>query len=457
MKKLGKKQPVQDPDFHATSQTIMPICYGFGQIGNCLILFFIFFLSFYYRQPLLGSEKILLSILMIPMSIGSSATSVNSVSFLIHQLNFPDEAVELFTQTMAVTLNFQVLLSIASVLTFIILVFYSYYGLLQINWRKLFFHLGAASLLFCTLVFGSKQIFHIADSYQNLYLDLKVADVISNPVPMKILKKEAPSGRLAYIRNNGSSEPFETILKTGILRVGFSSVDIPYSYWNEKNELAGFDICYAYQLARDLDCNLEFIPIDFNTIGEDFERRIYDIGMGAVIMTENRLKQMDFTQPYTEQDNVLIVPKNKRSNYIDLAKTIAIPHLKIGAIGGNKISVERHFPQAQLVEADDFSILLKGGVDAWLSTRTQAFIWCLSHPDFVVIDYAGQIGKRYFAYALPIGSTDWASFLNSWLTLKEQSGFKQQMYSYWVLGENPKERSPRWSILRNVLHWSYLK
>ena len=96
-------------------------------------------------------------------------------------------------------------------------------------------------------------------------------------------------------------------------------------------------------------------------------------------------------------------------------------------------------------------------MDAWLSTRTQAFIWCLSHPDFVVIDYAGQIGKRYFAYALPIGSTDWASFLNSWLTLKEQSGFKQQMYSYWVLGENPKERPPRWSILRNVLHWSYLK
>ena len=454
IKKLSEKQAIKDVNFHATSQTVMSICYSFGQIGNCLILFFILFLSFYYRQPLLGSEKVLLSILMMPMSVGSSATSINAVSFLIKQLNFPDEAIELFSQTMAVTLNFQILLSIASVLTFIILVFYAYYGLLEIKWKRLFFHFFPASILLVSLAWGGKGIFQVPDSYQNVYLDLKVSDVIVNPQPIKVLEADVViHDRSVHSSALSAAEPFEAILKTGVLRVGFSSVDIPYSYWNEDNQLAGFDVCYAYQLAKDLDCQLEFFPIDFDTMAEDLLSRKYDIGMGAIIMTEDRLKHMDFTHPYTEQNNVLIVPFRKRSKFLQLEKVKEMHHLKIGAIGGNKSVVERHFPSADLVEAFDYSLLLEGKVDAWMSTWTQAFIWCLSHPEFVVMDYAGQIGKRYFAYTIPPGSIDWASFLNSWLTLKDQSGFKEQMYSYWILGENPKQRPQRWSFIRNVLHW----
>ena len=58
-----------------------------------------------------------------PDETWQSHCACNAVSFLIQQLNFPEESVELFTETLSITLNFQVLLSIASVLTFIILVF----------------------------------------------------------------------------------------------------------------------------------------------------------------------------------------------------------------------------------------------------------------------------------------------------------------------------------------------
>jgi proton glutamate symport protein len=447
MKKLGEREHhIKDLDFEATSQTVMPICYSFGQIGNCLILFFILFLSFYYRQPLLGSEKALLSILMIPMSIGSSATSINAVTFLIEQLHFPEEAVELFTQTMAVTLNFQVLLSTASILTFIILVFYAYYGLLKVQWKSFFLHFSLASILLVSLVWTGREFFHVPDSYQNLYLDLKVADVIPNPVDATIV---------THTSNGGPSDadPLELILKTGVLKVGFSAVDIPYSYWNNNHELAGFDIAYAYQLAKDLDCTIEFIPIDFDTMEQDLNGRKYDIGMGAVIMTENRIKTMDFTHPYTEQDNVLIVPYHQKSKYTHLQKVQAMSHLKIGAIGGNKTVVQRHFPLADLVEASDYAPLLDGTVHVWASSRIQAFVWCLFHPEFIVIDYGGEIGKRYFAYPIASGATDWASFLNNWMTLKTQDGFKEKMYSYWIIGNNPKERPPRWSFIKNQLHW----
>ncbi|HSX26152.1 MAG TPA: cation:dicarboxylase symporter family transporter [Chlamydiales bacterium] len=454
MKKLAEKEGLQDTNFHSTSQTVMPICYSFGQIGNCLILFFILFISFFYRHPFAASEKALLTILTIPMSVGSSATSINAVSFLIKTLSFPDEAVELFAETLSLTLYFQVLLSIASVLTFIILVLYSYYGLLQVKLKQLFLKLAIAFVVLGVVVWGGRWMFNLRDNYNNLYLDHRLQEVIDSPVSAKIFAKgESGTPR----QPTASSQPFSDILDSGILKVGYDPEEIPYCYWNNRGELVGFDIAYAYQLARDLDCKLELIPLAIEQLGEEIAAGKYDIAMSAIIMNEHRIKAMDFTHPYTEQDNVLLVPVHKKAEFEDLNRVMATPGLRLGAIGGYMPVVERHFPLAKLIAGEQGTDIekefLAGKVDGWVWSYTHAFTWSLSHPQFVVADYGGLIGKRYFAYPVRSGALDWASFLNNWMILKEQSGFKAKMQRYWIDGENPMVRPPRWSIIRNVLHW----
>lgn len=456
MRKLAEKEGVNDAHFRSTSQTVMPICYSFGQIGNCLVLFFILFISFFYRHPFVGSEKALLSILMIPMSVGSSATSINAVSFLIQQLNFPEESVELFTETLAITLNFQVLLSIASVLTFIILVLYSYYGLLQVKWKSLFLRVSSGLVTLLIVLFVAEKFVHLNDNYANLYMELTIQDAIPNPVPAKMMMKGEMGADRTMI-GNPEAEPLAQILKTGVLKVGYDTENIPYCYWNRKQELVGYDVAYAYQLARDLDCTLEFIPIEINHLAEEVNSGKYDIAMAAIIMNETRIKSMGFTHPYTEQDNVLVVPNNKLSFFSNLNDVIAMPGLKFGAVGGYQQVVERHFPLGRLIalpQGTEPAVELKSGnVDAWIWSHTPGFIWCLSNPDFVVADYGSLIGKRYFGYPIRSSAVDWASFLNNWLILKEQSGFKSLMTRYWIEGESPKRKQPRWSIIRNVLHW----
>ncbi len=454
MKKLGQEKESGEKAFHNTSQTVMPIAYSFGQIGNCMILFFILFLAFYYRHPFIGSEKALLSILTIPLSIGSAATSINSVSFLIDQLQFPKESIVLFTETSAITLNFQVLMSVASILTLIILTLYAYYDLLQIQWRKLLIGLSSSMVLFSVIVISSKAIIHLDDNYQNLYMNLSIAESIRSPVVAEVLRagergaEEDPT-LLAL-------DPLSHILKTGILKVGYDIRNIPYAYLNNRNELVGYDIAYAYQLARDLDCKLQFVPIDVPNMGKELAQGTYDIGMSAILMNEDRIVSMDFTHPYTEQDNVLVVPVKRKSGFVNLQRATQRPGLRIGAVGGYTLIVQRHFPLATYIPSSDIDPdLTSGKVDAWIWSKIPAFIWCLSHPDYVVVDYNGLIGKRYFAYPIRTGATDFASFLNNWMSLKEQSGFKADMTRYWIDGEPPKKKEPRWSILHNVLHWTH--
>lgn len=170
-------------------------------------------------------------------------------------------------------------------------------------------------------------------------------------------------------------------------------------------------------------------------------------------MSEERLFTMDFSTPYAEDDNVLIVPEAKKRHFLHLAAVTDTKGLKIGAGGAQYPIAKKHFPHAELVYIDQMQLLKNGAIDASFWSATPAFVWCLTEPRFIAIDYGSLLGKAYFAYPIPHNSTEFRTFINNWLVLKEESGFKARMHSYWIEGNPGKERPPRWSILHNVLRW----
>jgi len=63
---------------------------------------------------------------------------------------------------------------------------------------------------------------------------------------------------------------------------------------------------------------------------------------------------------------------------------------------------------------------------------------------------------RYdLAYPVVITKGDhvFLDYLNQWLRFQQTSGVAKEQFSYWVLGKTPLRKTPRWSIIRNVLHW----
>ena len=57
--------------------------------------------------------------------------------------------------------------------------------------------------------------------------------------------------------------------------------------------------------------------------------------------------------------------------------------------------------------------------------------------------------------AFPVARHDqaFASFMNTWIDLKRKDGTIEALYDYWVLGRDAATQPPRWSIIRDVLHW----
>lgn len=77
----------------------------------------------------------------------------------------------------------------------------------------------------------------------------------------------------------------------------------------------------------------------------------------------------------------------------------------------------------------------------------------LLFPKFTVVVPEPDIVKIPLAYPLARRDQDWAHFINTWIELKRRDGTIDALYGHWILGKQAAKRQPRWSIIRNVLHW----
>ena len=53
----------------------------------------------------------------------------------------------------------------------------------------------------------------------------------------------------------------------------------------------------------------------------------------------------------------------------------------------------------------------------------------------------------------PMSIEDMDEFIDNWVLMSNNDGTYEAAYNYWILGREETQRQPRWSVVRNVLHW----
>ena len=79
--------------------------------------------------------------------------------------------------------------------------------------------------------------------------------------------------------------------------------------------------------------------------------------------------------------------------------------------------------------------------------------WTLRYPRYSVVVPLPQPVRIPLAFGMPLGEPEFAAFLNAWIELKRHDGTLDELYRYWILGHDTVPVTPRWSIIRDVLHW----
>lgn len=87
----------------------------------------------------------------------------------------------------------------------------------------------------------------------------------------------------------------------------------PQSYFDDNNQLIGFDIDVAKEIARRLDVKLSFQTPEFAVLSNGRWNGRYDLGVGSVTPTKARAKVVDFVGVYYYSPYVYAVPKNSKA------------------------------------------------------------------------------------------------------------------------------------------------
>jgi ABC-type amino acid transport substrate-binding protein len=361
----------------------------------------------------------------------------------------PTDVLDLYLQTWTVTRYGQVALSVMGFSFATILVPLVYFR--KVNLRPL---RGLATLAGSAAVIGAIAV-----------VGMSLRDVLQPPgiQAVELGLDPALTRGVGFVVNRGrlpgmaaSAPPsLAAIRELGVLRVGFNSYGIPFSYWNRRDELVGFDIAFAFRLARDLGVNLQFESFTWQTLAEDLTTNRFDIAIGGIYATDDRLQAFTVSHSYTESPVALIVPSDRASSFLTGEALADRSKLRLAVHDDPALFpvMRRLFRGAQLVVMPSFDALpdMVDRVDAAVWTKQQGAAWAAAHPGFTAVVPVGMDVPFMFVYLLPPGSHEFEVYLDKWMYLRDSDGFRAEQAAYWLEGKPRITKQVRWNLLDALL------
>ncbi|WKY47408.1 ABC transporter substrate-binding protein [Eubacteriaceae bacterium ES3] len=98
--------------------------------------------------------------------------------------------------------------------------------------------------------------------------------------------------------SNASQSTYERIMEEGEMTFAMTGAYPPFNYIDEDGELTGFDIDIANALADEMGVTAAPITTEWDGIIGGLTGNRFDMIIGSMAITEERLEQVNFTNPY---------------------------------------------------------------------------------------------------------------------------------------------------------------
>jgi proton glutamate symport protein len=469
VKRLMEQQRLADRDtIHSPDYTVQ-LAYPFPDVGRIVGLIFIPFGAWFYGTQInVASYPQLLATGVL----GAFAKSVVTIPLLLNLAEIPADIFNLFLTAGVIAARFGDLMKSMHLLTFSVLTACYYSGILRINIGRML-RIGLTTIVLFAVTVISIRTF-LTHSFHDTYARDKLIvarKLVGKSVESSVLDRSEPNSAPML----AGEDRIDRIRRTGIIRVGFDSDKLPFSYYNRDGQLVGFDIDMAHQLARDLGARIEFVPISAGII-EPLHKDHFDVAMSGCEGTLKRAAELPEMEPYMEVTNALVVPDYRRHHYGSLQQLVeelkSGQPLRVALIAGSTSlesgrsdsmlgrgwgavrtsGVAEKIQSVELASAREFFERQPPVADILVINAEAGSAWTLKYPQFSVVKPTG-LDTRTPLYYYVAEPSKFREFMGSWQKLKRHDGTTNQLYQYWILGEDDSNSTPRWCILRDVLHW----
>ena len=452
-------------DVRSYSEILVPVAYTFPLLGGLVPFLFILFVAWLYKNPLDLYDQLQLVVVGIPSFFGSSKISVLSLLDLMH---LPEDAFNLYLSSGILRQAFVAPLSVISIFSFSAITIALTTGRARFRWKRAALSIVTVIVLAAVLIAGLHAGFaqllagtyHGSDQIAGIGLPpdpegRPLASVVNTTVYLR--KEDVPA---LPPPPPGTRDEIRTIRDRGALRVGYNRNNVPFVFFNARGELVGYDVEMAYDLARNLNVSrIEFVPITGTTLAQSLDSGYCDIVMSAVVVNTDRLEAMKFTDPTVTVHLAFVVPDGRKDAFTELDDVKKMDGLRIAVYNNTALVpvAQLLLPNATIVPIDTKEEFFEEKkADALLIPAEEGYTLTLQYPFFdVAIIQPYDAYQMMYAYPVAKDSSDsYLLALDYWIRMENDYGLLQKKYDYWVLGKVPGSAGPRWSVVRNVLHWA---
>lgn len=123
-----------------------------------------------------------------------------------------------------------------------------------------------------------------------------------------------------------SDKSMDRIKKAGSINIAMSSGYSPFCFYSYNNELIGYDVDIAKEIAKRLGVKPKIIDTDWKDIIKNLNAGLCDIIVSSMTVTDERMMVVSFSVPYYHTKSYLVVQKDSlfksRSDFT--GKTIGV-------------------------------------------------------------------------------------------------------------------------------------
>ena len=222
------------------------------------------------------------------------------------------------------------------------------------------------------------------------------------------------------------------------LTVGANVGNVPWEFQDDTGAIVGFEIDLANEVGKRLGRAVKFENIPFNGLFSAVQSGRIDMAVSSITITQKRLAELSFAQPYYDSDQSLTVAA--ASGLTGLAdmkgKVIGVDTGSTGDIWATEHMAEYGFADIRRFEglAPAMLDLGNGRIDGYISDIPALQYYVKDKPQFAVVAriLSGEQYSMMFAKDAPL-----AAEVSTVLTTLKQEGFLAATHKKWF-GTDPE-------------------
>ena len=154
--------------------------------------------------------------------------------------------------------------------------------------------------------------------HQNKQEKIKMKKILAILLALALLLSFAACGEKAETATTAEPEEAALTVQEGKLIMGTNAAFPPYEFIGDDGEsIVGIDAEIAAMVAEELGLELQIEDMEFASIISAVQTGKIDIGLAGMTVTEDRLKNVNFSTSYSTGVQVVIVPEDSSITCID--------------------------------------------------------------------------------------------------------------------------------------------